>query len=580
MISCKPVFNDAPKYLIDNDLLHDDDYRYNHFTDGLVIALGTLDYIYPDIDKFYAKRKAEYKEAYDQSSYAGYYLSEGYSAIADEKMRKVMGMLAWAIEGDNYHVIDSLTRKGYKQLVSHVSANHKRLDLNDIINEKIIKMIRVRRKQYKGIEQLQYLLIFVYYLYAIDHLSESFEKEPIIKYILESMEGLFLQGKSADIYITGMNQSVKFDYIEVLDKYIEDKLHIDLDVFKFYEMNMTGLTATQFMVNLRNVYTTMDDQYTELINDPGQLIMPDKLNRIRTRERNKTYYDLVLHFQEVFRFIGLVPEMIMTINVTLSDLRAAAFLLQKEDPRKPDKWFKDTEESLEQRAHTFLSVLLFKVLKDQIFDAKELCFGQYYTETKEEIAQAKARFDEKECSLSRQLLEKTEEAATLKQENKRYIDELEKQEKIIQQLQAQVAMDQSDRKKLLELRAYAYQPFEEEPSHTERKRDVINQIERYIEPYNIAFVSGHCNLQTKIKSVFPSVRIVDTDNTSRDLRFLRKMDAIFFYTNHSSHAMYNKMNASIKELNIPIFYVPRFNNQESIVEFMVDRMTTLNIVAH
>ncbi|PEF43850.1 hypothetical protein CON22_24845 [Bacillus cereus] len=86
----------------------------------LIIALGTVKHTHDLIDSCYDEREQEYYEAYRRSQFYIPKLHNGYTVSNQERIKKVVGMLQWAIDNEDDTNIIKLMKKGYRLAYNYV----------------------------------------------------------------------------------------------------------------------------------------------------------------------------------------------------------------------------------------------------------------------------------------------------------------------------------------------------------------------------------------------------------------------------------------------------------------------------
>lgn len=152
--------------------------------------------------------------------------------------------------------------------------------------------------------------------------------------------------------------------------------------------------------------------------------------------------------------------------------------------------------------------------------------------------------------LTSELLAESKESAKV------YIEEIRKLDTQIKELQRLLNEESEKEEELHLLRefVFALQQEEDIPSKETSLKDVIEGKSIYI-------FGGHHNWQTKLKTNYPSLIIMDGHNTLFDEQQLLNADIVLLNTSNMSHNLYYKVINVLRKNKIPFDYLGKYANQ-------------------
>lgn len=132
---------------------------------------------------------------------------------------------------------------------------------------------------------------------------------------------------------------------------------------------------------------------------------------------------------------------------------------------------------------------------------------------------------------------------------------------MIRQLEQQIENMEDYSEEVFALRKYAYK-VERTEENVEEKAPSLRTMIEYIKSMNIVIIGGSLNWQQKLKEWLPSVELFETDEITRDISKIKRVDAVFINTAVLSHAFYKKVMKEMNKKGTPLFYLGGHSNME------------------
>lgn len=211
----------------------------------------------------------------------------------------------------------------------------------------------------------------------------------------------------------------------------------------------------------------------------------------------------------------------------------------------------------EVKFYFFLLTYIYVVLKDS-YDkstaivklAVELEKAKYnsYLE-KIELNEENSSLKEENNSLKHQVAEKDREIAELKKQ-------LSIANAKINSLEDKISKEESNKEELIALRDLFFSL--ENMDIVEDTEEQEQDKELCLDNLKVTFVGGSDNLQVKVKEMFTGFKMVQVEDVTKDLTFLRNMDYVFLHS-HMPHSLYYKVIDIIRLYNIPFSFLNEVN---------------------
>jgi len=141
--------------------------------------------------------------------------------------------------------------------------------------------------------------------------------------------------------------------------------------------------------------------------------------------------------------------------------------------------------------------------------------------------------------MQKQLEEKDNEIKRIDKLNETGQDLINKQQKEIDRLKAELKESKKHKNELVALREMMFVIEQEEEIIKEEKIDSLSD--------KGIFIGGHDSLQTKLKERLLNFTFISTEQMNFDVKILSSYEKIYIYTGYLSHALYYKVVENIKD---------------------------------
>ncbi len=520
------------------------DVRHN-----LVIALGYNKYLHEEIDKVYEKNRLGYYEAFKNSGLYNDMVMESFTAIQEEKMKKVAGIVEWSYKRNDLTLVENLIKKGYKDVLRYYQQNKKGLSL-----EEFSKYISKRKGGEYSLSELDlamYHCVLIYIAYKDKYNVNALLSTPFGRLAIQVIEGLILNIGQRIIRESGLKEDKDVPYDKVIE-FVNNTLKINMD--KKFPANINILF--DFSIN-----QGIEEKIKELMPNIKEVDFKF-MQETRSNLFFEDIYKYIGGYTDLLKMSGLNYDDLLNIEINKDDLVLYAYsALRKE---------KENNYSPEEIKQHFIASLFMHCLFQHYNQQKKIFIDdtaeKWYLDIKnrEEHLEQRERFYKRAQENIEGELKKT------KEKNKEKSDEITKLKKEIERLNKQVDAHKEEKEELVELRNFAYnQPKlklddDAEPS--------IKEAAELLSKKKIIVCGGHSNMQRKLKEWLPNLDTLSTETLGKSFSYLTKYDAVYFYPNYANHSFYKKIKSAIANSNTKFVYLPDVDNMEKLVINMYENI--------
>lgn len=492
----------------------------------LSIALGGNSYLHPYIDNCYREREWEYYEAFQNSVLKRNALFTMYSTKSEEKIRQVAAILEWSIQVQRFAQIEKLIKKGYKFVYQYFHLN-KRIDFEHFMRS------YAKRKKTKVVKEIDLIYHNIVLWYLCKQYGKSFNKENVAWRSFQDV--LLATFNEVEI------QKVMFSKKSLAENKKEiERLYREYEISRHIRFDTIG-TFLDYLISIR-------------------------LKKIQEANPNISVEEAEKKVFEVSptRYIGAIGGWLKTLQIHEMDaLNQIPFSKMELDTvflelLYAQKYHYITNDDQD----LFLITCLYqKCLVSLYHETKQMYLEQSKREYYLGLKAKEARIKEQEAELSRKEREWKLKNQQLQREVDGLTEELRQKTYTIRQLEQQIENLEDYSEEVFALRTYAYKVERTEENEEENVPSLNTMIE-FIKSMNIVVIGGSLNWQQKLKEWLPSVELFETDEITRDLSRIKRVDAVFINTAVLSHAFYKKVMKEMNKKGTPLFYLGGHSNME------------------
>ncbi|MGG0731608.1 hypothetical protein [Bacillus paramycoides] len=519
----------------------------------LIIALGTAKHAHDLIDSCYDEREQEYYEAYRRSEFYIPRLHNGYTVSNQERIKKVVGLLQWAIDNEDDTSIIKVMKKGYRMAYNYVLQRKGSIILHEFLDDKYRK--NFAKNTYEDsytFSQMHYISYVSVIMYNTIRQKKELVIHPMLKETLEDMVG----GDSMKFPIT-ITEAVS----DVEDHFKDEEI-----------------------INLFNEYGIALKQKNHVFEDIiGQLTDKEKkiFKKLHSEDIKQTDFDDKVSRQGKMKFHSIFSAWVQYMGINYKDLKMNV-VFSKEDIVRLFVIYKFFTKEFNIRDEKYKDVIIFSFLNFWAVSKEyEYTKNKYLEDIKETYYEELSDIKNELLFQKEQLITKEKESQVkqqfVKQENKLLKKENEDLTKKIKRYEQQLQEVKNNSIELLALRELLFdlENKEENIQYTHVSTECrYSDITRYLNGKKCAIIGGHPDWQTKIKKDISSFVFINLDDKSRNLSFLNKMEAVFIKTSYLNHSIYYKVISAVNMSNVPIFYLNRTDNIEQTINEIYERVSS------
>lgn len=519
----------------------------------LIIALGTVKHAHDLLDSCYEEREQEYYEAYRRSEFYIPRLHNGYTVANQERIKKVVGMLQWAIDNEDDTSIIKLMKKGYRLAYNYVLQRNGRIILHEFLDNKYRK--NFAKNTYEDsytFSQMHYISYISVVMYNATRQNKELIIHPMLKKDLEDM-------------VAGDSMKFPISIAEVVSD-VEDYYN-DEEVVKFF-----------------NEYEIAFKQKNHVFEDIiGNLTDKEKkiFKKLHSKDIEQTDFDYKVSRQGKMKFHSMLSAWVQYMGINYKDLKMNT-VFSKEDLVRLFVICNFFRKEFNVQEEKYRDILIFSFLNFWALSKEyEYTKNKYLEDIKETYYEELSSIKNELLSQKEQLKTKETEIQVkqsfIEQENKLLQKENEDLKRKIKRYEQQLQEVKHSSTELLALRELLFDLENKEEQlqcrhvYTEdRYEDTI----QYLNSKKCAIVGGHVDWQNKIKKDISSFVFINVDEKGRNLSFLNKMEAIFIKTTYLNHSLYYKVIDAVNMSNVPIFYLNRADNIKLTINEINERLSS------
>jgi hypothetical protein len=506
----------------------------------LALALGTKEFIYPDIDIIYKQSSLEYYELYKESSLSKLQCFKTLSSLQEEYIRKVIGIIELCDKCNDNKLILTLIKKGYN-VVFRYCTSHETLSVSEVLD------LYIKQTPNPTVLEIQNLTSVVVYLYDIGYGMHWNNNDEINEITTES-------------YLNFVHLSIRKD----IDHYINR--HISLDqvskVKDKYFLNGKKIKLNRALGKIRE-YEAQKLGFGEDIDVSDVADVNYKRKQLATQGISKYYcaFERFLYANDFHPFF--------LDNLEFSD-EEINYLI--ENCVGNQRYFKinDSEMDMYIISSLFLAMVIkeYRNTRDLYLDKSKEDLFLSLKKQKEDLGKQQQALEKQEKLLS-------DENFKLKQKNEQFKKEINELNLQIKKLNNTLKEKEDKEKELQSLREMLFKlEFSDDPFILNINIDNMIQA---LSKEKIVFVSGQVALLNKLKEVLPNIRCLDIDKLGADISFIDNYSSIFVDVNHLSHSFYYKLTARINKNKSKLCYITKKTNIELIINEMYEFLFTNHI---
>ena len=516
----------------------------------LMLALGTKQYIWKDIDEMYEKNKLEYYKAYIKGDFPQDVAKTRYSAKSEEHIIKAMAINSWCELENNkdYSLIYDLIKKGYKSAWNFFKRNK---DYPPVMIDNHLRKFLSNGdfdKAFDSYSEIDYynelfVLIFLCHDNNINFgLRES--SEMLKEYLITFQENIFAR-------------EIRNELLSKELKYKKDleSLYTDIGLSEKYFKGNRNLDIVLDRILLNGEKKLYKSLYGKELPSTSSPFTADEYFDFRSKTFHISYSKYIGIFSQMMKMTGLNEEALGDVILSKEDmdLILSHFLFSKDGNSATDN-----EKECIIVACMFLyglSYLYSQLKKSYLEDSKQKEFEELqriiseYEEKKKSIDTMISQYNAMIDANNNQIAMLSSQNAELVIQNKRLSNELKEHE--------------DNTKELVALRNFMYNLEHEEYNDTEIS--IYEKID-YIKSKKIAIFGGHPNWHSKLKEVFSDIVVVAPERVNIDFSFVDNMDCAFIHSSYCNHSMYNKLMSRLRTNDCKIGYTKGTNINISINE--------------
>lgn len=498
------------------------------------IALGVNRKCRNTIESIYTENECVYYEEYKNSTLFNNKYKGLFSFYTEDVINKLIGIIEHSFKNKQFLKLERIIKDIHPLIIKYVKKSTKTIDI-DMFHVKYIQP-NIYEYSEQEIFSIYISLIFISALYEKNHRGQSG-----YSYINTQWSRIhnisILHNNMTDKVFNGRDYSK-----EIGENY---KL-FDLEAFETVKKQNLSLFIENFIE--KRTWTQLD-----MVNTSGQDATVELYENIRGSLFNSGILKYIGSYSRFLEFLGIDSvDILVDVNI---DNNIINFILKDFELAKQTNNFSEKE----IEAYVGSGIIIYG-LSEMYKKSKNL----YLNKSKED----------KYCYLKKFEMDLERYETELNIKEKSLIEKIEKQNKIIQELEA-------DNKKLIKDNSIIksdnikakimLQDKEEENKNINEQRELmlsvvkqfelVNSVDKeismdemvdYINKFNIGLFGGLDNSE-KLINKFKNIKIYKT--MTRDLSSIKNLDMIFINTDFFSHSFGKKTKSNTNKYNIPSRYI-------------------------
>lgn len=540
------MFNDTFKEL--NDFLLEKLHTVNSFFENLnieaelIVALGEVKHLEPEINRIYSKNESEYFKSYFNSEFRLEKLFFSFTTEKEQRLQKIAGIVLSELkkeenilENNNSYVLQ-LIKKGYRESWNYFKKNRKEevIDLDAFVTIFPNK----KGKSESIVNRVIYSCIVLIFLCAIDD-------------------------KGVDI-----SEKLAFGIrLRRFDKSIEDRLKESKRI-ENHSLDKTFFETFKEKIGLKQQsYLTLEKIYEYVIKqrqsevDKNLFIKPDETEKHLGREGLLRYFILSqqpLHFFEINDW-----DLLVETKFSKKELENI-FKIIHFNYKKYNLDEKELDMYLVFTLYLIALVKEYKHTREKFINPIQEKYLATIEQKKREYEDALNYVNDLRKELNRNLEKNKSKEKEFNKTIEQLRIELNKKDKEINRLKQLISQSKKNKKELIALREYMFnEQTKNDFKETENdiNTDEINKIIHHLSQLKIAVAGGHIKWQRKLKEKLPNIYVIDIDRLNQNLSYIDKFDLIIYNTAVNSHSFYEKFINRMERNDVQLIYL---NSQSNI----------------
>lgn len=510
----------------------------------LIMALGYNDYLEEEVERLYEARRWEYYETFKNSGFYDDVIIKTFTIQKEARMRKVVGIVEWSYNNDDFTLIDQLIKKGYKNVLRYYEQNKNKINLEQFV----IYFLKRLDKEIFEIPEIEITMHHAVLLYLANKDQINFTpifNTPYGEVVISSLNHLILDA-GRDILLS--------EKMKLRENSKEESI--------IFLENVFGLKLNKKHPNVvSNIFDFVIDAEIERQVVAGEITSKSGITPARRVLFTTLYFKHLGAYSSVLKLSGINYGDLLNVFISDDDLINLSYnaLLRIEEN---EFTIKEATEFLISSLFTYSLLEHYKKQKNELLnDATE----SWYVDVKnrEKHLNESVRFYE---NMKENLEKNSSEEVQKRMGIEKKMKDIEKEN---MRLKLIVEQTEEDKAELIELRNFVYNQTKTNASDVELNKDKTLEV---LNDKKIVICGGHPNMIRKIKEKIQGIETISTDTLGKDFAYLNKYDVVYFYPNYANHSFYKKIKQSIRSSNTKFVYLPDIDNTERIIMEMYDKV--------
>ncbi|MEQ6378011.1 hypothetical protein RZN25_14425 [Bacillaceae bacterium S4-13-56] len=498
----------------------------------ITLAVGSRQYIHPDIQGFYEQNKSYYFRLFKESPY---YNNERITCLSISNYKAIqqfIGIYLDEKEHAAHEITLKLIKKGYKQVYNYMK-NKQVVDLYEL-RDTYLDYVKKKRLR-KSVHSAHIFGIALYFCRELD-----------IQIVYDDLDVELMNGSFAQIFNPLKNE---FSISEHAQDFLERYKHIGAHKKDFFS------PLNNFLIDINSIH---------------QEIVAEELNLNINLQSHLEQIQEIMAKHPFMIGINKISLMLQEFNIHPVDLQNITTITH--DQLKEIITFcliqlgeNYTEEDLYEMFGSYL--ILFSLAKDYSA-TKERYIVQFSDELFYEVNKVKKEYESKFEQVEKEEGQKETKIQRLENQNEKLkstIFDLEKQaskkNNTIEELLEKIRSIEGEQNRL----ESKLKDFEKLLT-TSREDPPIQEMVDYLNSKKGVVIGGTDNWRAKLAQHFPGYLYFSPEDKNIDLDFLKNYDCIIYDETYNNHTMSNKIKPIIANHNIPMIYTGGITNADLIIK--------------
>lgn len=515
----------------------------------LLIALGSKEYIWTDIDRVYKENEEEYYTAYINGKFRKDIAKKRYAADVEEHIMKVMAINEWCEFDGDYTIINELIKKGYKKVWNY----YKKASSDTFVDIGSYMRTMTARCEKDNISESEmqnemFVLIFLCMINKKEYMTNDVES------ILSEIGETFL----TDLYAKELREESmeedlgKKEYLERIDGLYKD-LGIDKKFFKEKKSIHTILDKI-VVEDEKKLYKKMTGR--DLIAPGGGMDMTtSEYFKFRSKVFDVLNSKFIGSYSQLNKLMGYSEALYDRVEIRKEEFDFILYhVLMSQDYNSVTN--EETRALLVGMLYIYGFGMLYKDLKEKYLEKDKEEVFRKIEEEKKKVAESKKEYENK--------IDKYESEKRI-QDNKidKLMEEIEELKREKKKLEKELESRVDNGKEVVALRELAYRNTEE---YIEENEENVKEKEMQLQEKRIVVVGGHPIWHAKLRDRFKGINTIAPEQVNLDISFLANADCIFVHSSYCNHSMYSKIMDVVRKSKVALGYTSSVNIDKNTEE--------------